>query len=185
MAVTSFKASGTQADAGAGHGTATWGTPTNAAASDDSHTTASVNAAAVSHYLRLTNFGFTSSDIPAGSTIDGIEVNIEKSRTGIGVFDESILLRKTSGQVGSDKADTGTNWGTTDAIATYGGAADTWSSGLTQADIIDSNFGIDIACKGAASTGVGRIDYVEIRVYYTTPKSPPPFRRRRWSGLGR
>lgn len=184
MAVTSFKASGTQADAGAGHGTVTWGTPANAASSNNVYTTAAVNAAAVSHYLRLTNFGFTSTDIPAGSTINGIEVNLErKLGAGIGVFDETIILRKTSGQVGNNKADTGTNWGT-EAVITYGGAADTWASGLTQTDIIDSNFGIDIACKGAPTTGTGSVDYVEIRIYYTAPTAPPPYRRR-WSGLGR
>lgn len=170
MAVTAFKASGTQADAGAGHGTVTWATPTNAAASDGVYTTASVNASAISHFLRLTNFGFTSADIPGGSSIDGIEVHLKrKLGAGVGVFDESIILRNTSGQVGNNKADTVTNWGT-DATITYGGAADTWAAGLVATDIVgNSNFGIDVACKGAASTGTGSVDYLEIGVYFTAP----------------
>lgn len=42
----------------------------------------SAGAASTSHYLKATNFGFS---IPTGATIDGIVVNIEKSRVGDGI----------------------------------------------------------------------------------------------------
>ena len=58
-------------------------------------------------WLRMTNFGFA---IPAGATIDGIEVRHKKAGTsGDQIKDSSLRLRKTAGQVGDDKA-TATWW---------------------------------------------------------------------------
>ena len=61
-------------------GTITWSNPDNAKASDDSRSIANhVSAASTSHYLKATNFGFS---IPAGSTIDGIVVRVERVAGG-------------------------------------------------------------------------------------------------------
>ena len=56
-------------------GTVAWSNTAFAMSSDNSYATV---ADATSNYLTLTNFGFA---IPGGSTIDGIEISIEKSRT--------------------------------------------------------------------------------------------------------
>lgn len=56
-------------------GTVTWVNPDNAKASDDVR--AIMYYGGSSHYLKATNFGFS---IPAGATINGIVVEIEKRK---------------------------------------------------------------------------------------------------------
>lgn len=58
----------------AGTGTVAWNNPANAVSSNGSYATASVDATAT-NYLHCTNYGFT---IPAGATINGITVNVER-----------------------------------------------------------------------------------------------------------
>jgi hypothetical protein len=120
----------------------------------------------------LTNYGFTSGDIPAGSTIDGIEVKIRcrgAVTAGHLIYDGYIYLRKTSGQVGSNKA-SGTGWPNTFTDKTYGGATDKWGATLSQSDIVSTDFGIDLLAYDLAYTpgnGIPYVDLISIRVYYT------------------
>ena len=59
-------------------GTQAWTNPGNAAVFGGSSATISTNASVTSHYLKCTNFGF-SGLIPAGSTIDGIELIVGRN----------------------------------------------------------------------------------------------------------
>ncbi|KKK54258.1 hypothetical protein LCGC14_3086550, partial [marine sediment metagenome] len=121
-----------------------------------------------SDWLTLTNFGFV---IPVGSTIDGIEVLMDKEATqSSSIRDEQFYLRKTGGQVGVDKADIISYWDTIDddVYDSYGGSTDLWGTTWTVAEINSANFGIDLYVKyfGSIATDA-RIDHLQIRVYYT------------------
>ena len=116
-------------------------------------------------WLRCTNF---SMGVPAGATIDGIIVSIEKDASNSNsIKDSSIRLRETVGQVGDDKA-TGDWWSTTEAYVEHGGAVDDWNAGLDANDVNHADFGVDISANNeVGSARIPMIDHVRIKVYYT------------------
>lgn len=150
------------------NGATAWNTPENAISQDDQFAyTFSVSSGVYTDWLRATNFGFS---IPVGATIDGIEVRFDKFASAINsIQDSSLRLRKSTGQVGDDKADTETYWdgSDTDTYTVYGGASDNWNAGLIYSDINDSNFGVDLSAYHAAGLRNARVDHVQIKVYYT------------------
>jgi hypothetical protein len=175
MAVTAYKTPGTCANVDRDlH--SDWAFPDNAKTSDNSHTENLVwKGVFYSDWLRLTNFGFSASDIPSGSTINGIEVKIERySLYSNKINDSALKLRKTSGQIGDNKA-SATYWPTSDAEVTYpssGGATDTWNASLIDTDITSSDFGVDLSANNVDTESVQAcyVDCVSIRVYYTSGK---------------
>ena len=58
----------------AGIGSVAWTSPGNAISSDNNYASASVDGT-TTNYLRCLNYGFA---VPAGATINGIEVNVER-----------------------------------------------------------------------------------------------------------
>jgi hypothetical protein len=61
-------------------GTVTWTSPANAQYSDNIRASAILTTTyRVSHYLKATNFGF---NIPGNATIQGIQVDVERSVSG-------------------------------------------------------------------------------------------------------
>lgn len=135
----------------------------NAAASDDAYATMVLTLAAVSHFLKATNFGF---GIPSDATINGILVEIERSSTLLSATqDSSVKLVKGGVIGGTEKAAAGT-WPTTDAYASYGSATDLWGQAWTPADVNLSTFGMAIAAS-AALAATGQIDHMRITVYWT------------------
>ena len=119
-----------------------------------------------SEYLDAQNFSFS---IPAGATIDGITVEVEKSRdSGMdNVQDQEVKIIK-GGSIGSENKAAGGNWPDADAYSSYGGAADLWSETWTQSDINASNFGMAISATTDSIMGAeARIDHVRITVEYT------------------
>jgi len=181
MAYTDWKTPQTCASIDRGT-TADWANPDNAKASDNAYASANVlKLVAYVDYLRATNFNFSS--IPAGSTINGIEVRIEHYADAINrIHDETVCLRKTSGQIGDNKA-SASYWATSDEEITYGGEADTWSAGLVDTDIKNSDFGIDLSVGNANPdfSAFSYVDCISIRVYYTIP---PPNTGATLPGLG-
>lgn len=122
-----------------------------------------------SQWLRCVDFGFTTDDIPPNSEIVGIEVQIERqAENASAIEDYELYLRKTSGQVGDNKADTGTYWPTSDATATYGGAADDWNASLVASDIRNDDFGVDLCVYNGVpfTTYEARVDHVQVRIHY-------------------
>ncbi len=178
MAVTAYKNPGTLASVNNSKPTAqTWLGPENAGASDDSYAQVSlIDKDRPTYWLRGTNFGFTAGDIPAGATIDIIELVVERkmSRTGEEdqVWDDDVFLRKTSGQVGTDHA-SGNLWPEADAEATY---TFTFADhGLAQTDIVSADFGCDFGAWLDFSYGVvAYVDCVKVRVNYTAPSGRQP-----------
>lgn len=155
---------------------ASWTGITNVYSSDDSRATAALSGSgggAQTNLIDITGFGFS---IPAGATIDGVVVEIEKSvsSTSGSPNDRSIFLL-ANGRIGTDFPLVGddkasaTVWPTTDAYATYGGPTDAWAASLTATQVNNSNFGVCVSGKktpGETSTTL-RIDHVRITIYYT------------------
>jgi hypothetical protein len=167
MAVTSYKTPGTVASVY--RNDLPWFDVNYAKVSDNYYAYSSIGKQTYSDWLRCTNFGFSTSDIPSGSTIDGIEVKIEhKADAANKVNDSALYLRKTSGQIGDNKA-SATYWGTSDAEVTYGSSSDKWNASLVGTDIISTDFGIDLSAYNtdADSLRTAYIDCISIRVYYT------------------
>jgi len=144
-----------------------WFPPENARLSDDSRALVSMTFAGLdSHQLQATDFQFT---VPAGSTIDGITVEIEKRFTGVGVQDRTVKLIKNGAVVGTNKA-SGSAWGGADAFVSYGGGTDLWGETWSVADINATNFGVALVAFATTSgTSDGEIDSFRITVTYTAP----------------
>ena len=146
-------------------GTVAWNTPGNAAASDDTDSSAILVASAVSHYLKATNFGFA---IPAGATIDGIVVEWEVAKTTGGTVDNAARIVK-GGTIGSTDKSSVTAWTGTDTYLSHGGVSDLWGETWTADDINATTFGSALSAVNADPSFVDNptIDHVRITVYYT------------------
>jgi hypothetical protein len=149
----------------ASYGTVAWRNPGNAAASDDLYADTSLAFASPmqTHYLKATNFGFT---IPAGMTITGIKVEIERHALNY-VVDNRVRLVKAGAVQSTDKASS-TPWPSADAYASYGGDGDTWGAAWAVQDINDSGFGVVLAATIGDGIDAARpfVDHIQITVYY-------------------
>lgn len=136
--------------------------PSNAGASDNSYATSVLLLGQITNYLKVTNFNFS---IPLDATITGVTVSIEKSTTlSTSITDSSVKLVKVGTISGNDKA-SASQWGTSDAVSTYGSNADLWGLTLTPSDINNSGFGVCIsAVAGLGATA--QIDFVSITIDY-------------------
>ena len=145
-----------------------WGNPGNVYVSDNTYAAVALDSSR-SNTLRVTNFGFA---IPAGATINGITVRIERRAITSGgvVQDYRIQLRKSGGVAGDDKA-SATAWPATDAVATYGGVADLWGTTWTATEVNNSGFGVEIEAVGTVNPMTAQVDYVTIQVSYTAATS--------------
>ena len=125
-------------------GTQAWTNPGNAAVFGGSSATISTNASVTSHYLKCTNFGF-SGLIPAGSTIDGIELIVGRNGGVFGTAKDNAVRLVKGGVIGTTDKKSATNWPQSVAAATYGGVSDLWGDTWTIADIESSGFGAVIS----------------------------------------
>lgn len=173
MAQTAATSPGTMAD-DASVGADDWASPNNAKVSDNTRSQASaVSGTVISHYLKATNFGFT---IPTNATINGILVEIEKSKQGSGspsVVDSEVKIVKSDGSIGTtNKADVSTEWPSTasETYISYGGSSDLWGESWTYSDINNSNFGIVISTSMTWSnpfSASANVDHIRITITYT------------------
>lgn len=150
-------------------GTSIWSNPTNVFANDASYATNTVNANAASDYLDATGFGF---NVPSDATIVGVKAEVERKADSASLLrDNSVKILKSGTVTGSDRADTGTFWPTTEAYASYGSASDMWGATLTPADVNASNFGVatSVFNTHASFQRVASLDHVRVTVYYTEP----------------
>lgn len=149
-------------------GTVAWSNPNNAKVSDNVYATAIYNNAVDdAHYLKATNFGFS---IPAGATINGILVEVQKKlgNAAESAVDQFVKIVKGGAVGATNKADTTTEWSTTEAYKSYGGSSDLWGTTWTPTDINASNFGFVITPQGGAGASVdAQVDHIRITVYYT------------------
>jgi len=165
MAVTDYKFAGTAASVDR-DAKVEWTNPNDAKADDTSYASCKLDKNTYGDWLKLTNFGFSSSDIPDGSTINGIEFVI--SRYGFYADNnyDSALYLYDDGQVGNNLA-SATKWPKSIGEATYGGATNMCGTSLAQADIVASTFGVMLSVAAGVYAPTHYVDYIKIRVYYT------------------
>ena len=144
-------------------GSLTWTAPENITASDDTRASVIIGGGATTHYLKATNFGFA---IPAGATIDGIEVRFERQKSGASsVTDVDVMIVK-GGAISVTDLSAGAAWNNeADQLDTFGGATELWGETWTATDINASNFGVVVAATSAGATAL--VDSVDIKIYYT------------------
>ncbi len=146
-------------------------TPSNTVASEPTTGNGYVN------YLVCTQLA---SSIPAGSTINGITVKLERYHGDAGetvtITDSAIYLTKDgTTTVGSNKS-AGATWPLSDSnilSETFGSSSDLWGTTFTAAEVNASTFGVMISPNINFSLGgsVGnqvRIDQIVIDINYTT-----------------
>lgn len=157
-----------------------WLDPENAASSDDSYATISIPPNDfISEFqgpqaLRFTGFGFTDSDVPPGSTIDGLLFEVEVSQNGDAIHSGSPLVFDGSqinmwGGLGWEAGNAGFTPDWTDAYWPLGGPTDTAYSGPTQEMVVDPSFGIDLYFA-IPRNGFGAtlfVDHGRLTVYYS------------------
>lgn len=175
MAVTSWKFA-SSGDSVTGIGSVAW-TPdvTGPIAADDAYRTeaASLPAAGITNWLRA-YFSFTTSDVPVGSTVDGIEVEVDT----YGVSTYSVRFYAARLVIGGSISGTNvsgmpsTTWGTGgggDAPMTLGGSTNLWASTPTASDVVGATFGVAIAAENyeASKSRSPSVDYIKMRIYYT------------------
>ena len=156
---------GTAADV-TGIGTVAWTNPSNALTNNATYAVATLPVTNhISHYLRLTNFGFS---IPGGATVDGVKLTTYLLATTTSTLceDASIKLVKAGSEAGNDKASS-LFWPYTEGIQTYGGPSDLWGLTLAPADVNSANFGVSVAAQSLGGDTAGcDVDYVTLKIYY-------------------
>ena len=131
-------------------------------------TAATFDAADHSFRLIASNFGFDA-DIAAGSTINGITVEIDRRCFAGAAQDQEVRLYDSSATLVGDDKQTATAWPATLTVATYGSSSDTWSAGLDADDIRSANFGVAlIVLADGANTDIG-VDFIRVTIDYTAP----------------
>jgi len=118
-----------------------------------------------SDWLRASNFGF---QIPTGSEINGIVVEISRSGDAF-LRDSALYLVNSSGtNTGDDKA-SGSSYPSSQATATYGSSSDLWGATLSPSTVNNSDFGIRLSVRNGDSSVSRAADvyWVKITVYYT------------------
>lgn len=167
MATTAWKLPGTVVAPG-------WTNPNNIKVKDGNFATKSVGSGGYSGVIRGENFGFTTDDIPAGSTIDGIEAESVLLNTGTAVPNAySLYLQLVGGtNVGNNKA---SSWNfpfdASQPTRIAGGATDKWGVNPTAAQAIASTFAVAYEFNnGDPKFGTtGNIDSFRLRFHFTPP----------------
>lgn len=113
-----------------------WVTPGNVGADDTVYaniTAATFDSPDTSYLLKATNFGM---GVPAGATINGIKVEIERHYANGAVADYDVCLTKDgTTRVGDDKSIGQTFNLTTDTTVSFGGSADLWNTTWTADEV--------------------------------------------------
>lgn len=151
-----------------GIGTVAWTNPARAISSNNSFATASVDGT-VTRYLRCTGYNFA---IPAGATINGITVNVERrsNSTANGGSRDAAMRVVKAGVIGVTDRSSATIYTRSDVIEAHGGTADLWGTTWTAADINAANFGAAFAATKANAAGGAHtvsVDHVWITVTFT------------------
>jgi hypothetical protein len=118
------------------------------------------------------DFGFSDTDIPAGSTPLGIEARIKVSRWPYLVTVQRFSLRKVVGtNVGNDKSGSFPTIAQVLTKYTLGGAADLWGTTWTVEELKAAGFGIafQVSNPDAKYSTTCYVDAIEARVHFTPP----------------
>jgi hypothetical protein len=161
-------------------GTLTWANPGNTTALDGSYAIAApllaVLATIPTHYLQITNFGFS---IPASYTVCGVTATIARGQTSLltigTVVDNSVVLVKGGVPVtgiGANHA-SGASWSYGFiSTANYGNSLDGWGTAWLNSDINNTGFGIALSANINDVVGVipvAAVDQITMTVYSQPP----------------
>lgn len=168
MAVTDWKTPSTIVSDG--DGSYTWSNPGNAASDDNNYASVVISGSGSSDHLKATNFGFSTSDVPSGSNIDGVEVRYRRYASAATRVTESSVRLAIGSTIGGDSKSNSTFWATSEEESdTKGGSADLWGNSISDSDVRSTGFGVGIAAtKVLAASRTAYIDVIEMRVYYST-----------------
>ena len=168
-------------NAGSSENTDAWVSPTSVFADDGTNasiTAASYDSPDISQILVVSDFGFA---IPGTATIDGIVVTIERNNAAGAASDNRVQLAKGTAfanLVGTNKADTATDWPASMGIANYGGTTDLWGTTWTPTEINASTFAVFLSVQADAANTDIAVDYIQVTVHYTEV-TVPGFQQRR------
>lgn len=151
------------------------------------------NAAGVSINNSETNyikvyFGLTTSDIPSGSTIDGIQFAAHVDGDSNYVQDVHVYLVKAGTvQTGGTNKANAARWkngfsGTTQTYGANASVSSTWGVTVTDSDLRSASFGIAISATGESGDSAW-VDYVALTVWYTAPAGGRYFVQAHLNGL--
>lgn len=156
-------------------GAVPWQNPENIAGLEGIYTVIELGQSELSHNLIARGFNFS---IPAGATIDGIEVKWRRKEDTGNVVSQTPLLWM-NGSAWPSTLGTGPNdypgggmplsWTGSPDEEVFGSPTDLWGANLSPAIVNSPNFGVALRC-GEASSMVGAggsVDFVTMRVYYT------------------
>ncbi len=143
-----------------------WINTGNVASSDNVYASyGSLNGSSPSYtdYLQATGFGFA---IPGSVTINGIEVQVERSDVNTRTADYQIRIVK-NGIISTTERSSGAGYPNADSYQTFGNSGDLWGETWTETDINAGNFGVAISARRSVSgTNAGKVDHIRIIVYY-------------------
>lgn len=170
IADTGFVITGT-AITDSSYGDRRWNNEDNAETDDNNRasvTLASPSSFDESEYLKATNFGHS---IPAGATIDGIEVQHRRENTDSSddCHEERIRLVDELGAIGTtDRADGADLPNATEETVQHGGSTDLWGDTWGETDVEDTDFGFVIAFMhtSGGSLTIG-VEAMWTKIYYT------------------
>src|SRR4030042_1011867 len=133
--------------------------PDNGWLSDD-------NRATFNNSSDTTDYGFPDLGIPAGATIDGIEVTIEGQTTGRNLT-AALWNTSNSNPDAYTSAQTATlSTTSTDNSTTLGNPTDKWGKTWAVADFADTTFKIRV--EATSGGGNALLDQIQVKVTYTT-----------------
>lgn len=128
-------------------------------------TAASFDSPDTSYLMQCSNFAM---GVPAGATINGILVEIERYYANGRCNDYDVVLTKdASARAGSDRS-TGAIFTTSPAIVSFGGATDLWDTTWTAAEVNASTFGVFYKMQATDANADGFLDFIRVTVYYTS-----------------
>lgn len=184
MAVTATKYPGTVAsETIPGGNSQDWINPGNVSADDTSEATWDVSTASsdIGPYLKTTNYAFTSSDVPSGSTVDG-KTKETRRREG-GVSDNITTLRHREVKGGTIGGTDVSNMNTAEwrdsglesgaETITEGGSTNLWNNTWTAEDVWASDTGEAMAPNGAGTTPSCAVDFMRVWWNFTAPTFSP------------
>ena len=145
-------------------------TPNLIKTQSDSYGYVSLASIKTTYLISAENFSF---GIPAGATINGIEVRYERFASSYVSPTDTISIptlrvHKSGTPSGDDNggADV-TQTSDTDTYHSHGGAADMWSSGYGYADVTNSGFGFYVRAANLGTTRTYYCDHMQIKITYT------------------
>ena len=157
-------------------GTASWSNVGNATTSNNVYASSENLDGVTTHYLKATNFGFS---VPAGSTINGIGLQIERHMSGSDITDSDVKIVKADGTIGTTDKASAVAWTTfLNAYYQYGGSSYLWGESWTSTDVNDSDFGVVLSVSSAINFSSAFVDHIRMAVCYTEGAAAPAAERR-------